>query len=163
GTAAYTRLSTARGSHASRLLRRRIPCRKRESPCPRDPAPSNDPLPPEAHERRAARGPGRRLVPPGRGPPPPRRRPRAPPRRPARPPRPPGGPRRPARPAPRAPAPSRRAGHSRHSADDQVRHLVEQRRAKLSLDDGAFTIEASPDSLRQRILRGEVGKVQSLA
>jgi outer membrane protein TolC len=50
----------------------------------------------------------------------------------------------------------------RKEADDDVRLLVESRRAKLSLDDGSFTIDPNPQSLRQRILRGELKSTEPL-
>ena len=43
----------------------------------------------------------------------------------------------------------------RKDADEQVYEILTQRRAQLGLDEGSFTIEPPPDSLRQRILRGE--------
>jgi len=43
----------------------------------------------------------------------------------------------------------------REQADADVRSLVESRRARLALGDGSFTIATAPDSLRQRLLRGE--------
>lgn len=41
-------------------------------------------------------------------------------------------------------------------ADDAVYSLVDQRRAELFQEGGGFEIQPDPDSLRQRILRGEV-------
>lgn len=51
----------------------------------------------------------------------------------------------------------------RHEADDDVRALVESRRAKLALEDGSFTIAPPEDSLRQRILRGELQRTEPLS
>jgi outer membrane protein TolC len=41
-------------------------------------------------------------------------------------------------------------------ADDDVYALVDQRRAELFANEGGFQIEPDPESLRQRILRGDV-------
>jgi outer membrane protein TolC len=43
----------------------------------------------------------------------------------------------------------------RDQADRDVYQLVKSRRARLGVGDGSFTIEPQPDSLRQRLLRGE--------
>ena len=47
-------------------------------------------------------------------------------------------------------------------ADEQVYELVEARRASLFAEEGAFTIEPNPDSLRERILRGDVDELVEL-
>lgn len=44
----------------------------------------------------------------------------------------------------------------REDADADVYKLVQKRRAQLGVGDGTFTIEPDPNSLRQRLLRGEV-------
>jgi outer membrane protein TolC len=49
----------------------------------------------------------------------------------------------------------RSAAGWREQADHDVYDLVLQRRAKLGIGDGSFTIEAPKDSLRERLLRGE--------
>jgi outer membrane protein TolC len=49
----------------------------------------------------------------------------------------------------------RSAAGWREQADHDVASLVRSRRAKLGIGDGSFTIEPPPDSLRQRLLRGE--------
>jgi outer membrane protein TolC len=41
-------------------------------------------------------------------------------------------------------------------ADREAYHLVLERRAQIKVGDPTFTIEANPDSLRQRMLRGDV-------
>lgn len=51
----------------------------------------------------------------------------------------------------------------RTEADRDVLRLVEDRRAKLSLDERTFTIEPDPASLRQRILRGETSSTGPLS
>ena len=43
-------------------------------------------------------------------------------------------------------------------ADHDVYRLVRERRAKLGAGDGSFTIDPNPDSLRQRLIRGEVNE-----
>jgi outer membrane protein TolC len=47
-------------------------------------------------------------------------------------------------------------------ADQDVEKLVRSRRAKLGIGDGSFTIEPPPDSLRQRLLRGEGSETKPL-
>ena len=44
----------------------------------------------------------------------------------------------------------------REEADSEVYAILKQRREQLGME-GAFTIEPPPDSLRQRLIRGEVG------
>ena len=46
----------------------------------------------------------------------------------------------------------------KEDADRDAYKLVRSRRAQLGAGDGTFTIEPDPDSLRQRILRGEVSE-----
>ncbi|MBK7878164.1 MAG: TolC family protein [Planctomycetes bacterium] len=50
----------------------------------------------------------------------------------------------------------------RADADREALALVESRRAKLALGDGSFSIEPPAESLRQRILRGEITETQPL-
>ncbi|MFT5050453.1 MAG: outer membrane protein TolC [Chlamydiales bacterium] len=47
-------------------------------------------------------------------------------------------------------------------ADEQVYGLVEARRATLFAEEGAFSIEPNPDSLRHRIVSGEVAALNDL-
>lgn len=54
------------------------------------------------------------------------------------------------------------SGDHREDADREVYELVESRRAKLSLGDRHFSIEPSPTSLRQRILRGEASGAEAI-
>src|SRR6266850_7761399 len=49
----------------------------------------------------------------------------------------------------------RSAAGWREQADQDVVRLVRDRRAKLGIGDGSFSIEPPADSLRQRRLRGE--------
>jgi outer membrane protein TolC len=53
------------------------------------------------------------------------------------------------------PAGCKSADDYKADADREAYHLVLERRAALKLGDPAFTIEANPDSLRQRMLRSE--------
>jgi outer membrane protein TolC len=48
-------------------------------------------------------------------------------------------------------------------ADEQAYSLVEARRATLFEEEGAFSIAPNPDSLRERILRGEVEELTELS
>lgn len=50
----------------------------------------------------------------------------------------------------------------RKDADREALALVESRRAKLALGDGSFAIAPKPDSLRQRILHGELAATPPL-
>jgi len=50
----------------------------------------------------------------------------------------------------------------REDADSEVYAILDQRRAELLADPGAFTIEPPENSLRQRILRGEETDTQNL-
>jgi outer membrane protein TolC len=55
------------------------------------------------------------------------------------------------------------AAEQRASADRQVYALIEQRRAALGSVDRPFTIEPNPNSLRRKLERGEVDKLESLS
>jgi len=50
----------------------------------------------------------------------------------------------------------------REQADKDVYALVKSRREKLGVGDGSFTIEPNRDSLRQRLLRGDVAELPPL-
>src|SRR5436190_19967998 len=55
------------------------------------------------------------------------------------------------------------ASEQRTDADRESYELVASRRAKLGLGGEGFSLEPAPDSLRQRILRGEVQRADSLS
>jgi outer membrane protein TolC len=50
----------------------------------------------------------------------------------------------------------------REQADGDVYRLVLERRSRLGIGDGSFTIEPKQDSLRQRLLRGETSELTPL-
>lgn len=50
----------------------------------------------------------------------------------------------------------RSTAQQKHDADREAYELVASRRAKLQIGEPSFTIEPDPQSLRQRLLRGEV-------
>jgi outer membrane protein TolC len=55
------------------------------------------------------------------------------------------------------------ASEYRHEADREVYELVEARRADLHLGDPLFTIEPDPNSLRQKLLRGEATGLEPIS